>query len=515
MFFTFSTFSHAIMGLLAFLGQFPTSYGWLSLAFFLFVTVTISIGNRVVYNLYFHPLAKFPGPWYAVISEFFFSYNIISGSSHLRMRALHEKYGDVVRVAPGELSFASVGSWKDVYMQRKSGAIFPKDPRFLITDDTLRAPHLVSTTDIENHAVAKKVLSHAFAPKELLDQEHIIHKYVDMFAVAIAEESRKGPLNFTEWYQWVTADVLGDLCFGEPFGSVEARKTNPWVATVVNSVIFVAWDCAIGHISPLLEKSIWYIAPPSIRKSALNHYAQSRAKIQARIARGEGERKDFCSYIFELRDQLDLNDWHVASYSQAMIVAGSETSATTMTILTYWLCKTPLVYEKLKQEIRSRYASSHEITSQNTTFLPYLTAVINEILRLVPPMSFGSPRVIPEGGETVDGHFVPGGTFVSVHGYVTARSAKYFKDPDAFIPERWLDPEGTDNLAASSPFLLGPGLCLGINMAWMELRILIAKMVFWFDFELAGDNSGWEHLQNYILWKKPALWVNVRTRDVT
>ncbi len=48
--------------------------------------------------------------------------------------------------------------------------------------------------------------SHAFAPKELLDQEHIIHKYVDMFAVAIAEESRKGPLNFTEWYQWVTAD---------------------------------------------------------------------------------------------------------------------------------------------------------------------------------------------------------------------------------------------------------------------------------------------------------------------
>ena len=48
--------------------------------------------------------------------------------------------------------------------------------------------------------------SHAFSPKALLEQEHIIHKYVDMFAVAIAEESRKGPLNFTGWYKWVTSD---------------------------------------------------------------------------------------------------------------------------------------------------------------------------------------------------------------------------------------------------------------------------------------------------------------------
>jgi cytochrome P450 len=181
----------------------------------------------------------------------------------------------------------------------------------------------------------------------------------------------------------------------------------------VNSVIFVAWDCAIGHVSPLLEKMIWYIAPPSIRKAALNHYAQSRAKIERRVARGEGERKDFCSYIFEIRDHLDLNDWHVASYSQAMIIAGSETTATTMSILTYWLCKTPRVYKKLKQEVRSRYTSSSEIMSNNATF-PYLTAVINEILRLVPPMSFGTPRVVPEGGETVDGLFIPGGVSFSV-----------------------------------------------------------------------------------------------------
>jgi len=66
------------------------------------------------------------------------------------------------------------------------------------------------------------------------------------------------------------------------------------------------------------------------------------------------------------------------------------------------------VYEKLKQEIRGRFKTSSEINSMAATF-PYLTAVISEIMRLVPPMPFGTPRVVPEGGETVDGTWVPGG----------------------------------------------------------------------------------------------------------
>jgi len=104
-------------------------------------------------------------------------------------------------------------------------------------------------------------------------------------------------------------------------------------------VIFIVWDAAICHVSPLLEKIIWIIAPPSLRKSARHHMMQSKAKIEARLARGEGERKDFCSYIFELRDEMMLNDWHMAAYSSALIIAGSETTATTLGFLTYWLCK--------------------------------------------------------------------------------------------------------------------------------------------------------------------------------
>jgi cytochrome P450 len=189
---------------------------------------------------------------------------------------------------------------------------------------------------------------------------------------------------------------------------VETRKTDEWITTILNMVFFIAWDSAIYRVSPRLEKLLALIIPPKIRQGALNHVMQSKAKILARMRKGEGVRRDFCSYIFRIKDDMGLNDWHMAAYSNALILAGSETSATVLSALTYFLCRTPRAYETLKKELRARYKSSSEITSLTATF-PYLTAVIQEAMRMYPPVPFGMPRVVPRGGETVDGLFIPGG----------------------------------------------------------------------------------------------------------
>ena len=145
---------------------------------------------------------------------------------------------------------------------------------------------------------------------------------------------------------------------------------------------------------------------------------ESKAKILKRMAKeeqleAEGKR-DFCSYIFEKREELGISDWGLAAHAQALIIAGSETSATVLSGLTYWLCRTPDVYEKLKREVRSRFKSSEEITSTSATF-PYLTAVIHETLRIYPPVPIGMPRITPKGGGMVAGVWVPGGVCVQLH----------------------------------------------------------------------------------------------------
>jgi cytochrome P450 len=247
---------------------------------------------------------------------------------------------------------------------------------------------------------------------------------------------------------------------------------------VLKTVTFIAWDSAIFRISPLLGKMATYLIPADVNKATLNHVAQSKAKILARMNRGELETKDFCSYIFKIKEEMGLNDWHMAAYSNALIVAGSETTATTMSTLTYWLCRTPRVYDKLKEEVRSRFKTSSEINSLSATF-PYLTAIIHEVLRIFPPIPIGMQRIAPKAGAMVSGVFVPEGvspcsylgmgfltesqTTVSVHAWSATRNERNFKDPDSFIPERWLglDPNTTDTFSASQPFLLGTRGCLG------------------------------------------------------
>jgi len=124
--------------------------------------------------------------------------------------------------------------------------------------------------------------------------------------------------------------------------------------------------------------------------------------------KGDLELRDFCSYLFEMRDELRLSDWNMTGYAQTLIMAGSETTASAFCGLTYYLCRTPEVYQKLKDEVRGRFKTADEIMGHNTTF-QYLTAVINETLRIYPPVPIAMPRITPKGGATVAGVFVPEG----------------------------------------------------------------------------------------------------------
>jgi cytochrome P450 len=263
-----------------------------------------------VWLIWFHPLSHFPGPKLAIISNIFYSRAIISGRSAKIVKSLHDKYGDIVRWGPNELSFANKDAWKDIYDRRKDGKILIKDPWFYRTDDTIRAKHIVSTNDPQEHAAMRKMMSYAFSAKALLEQEDLIQQYADDLCDAVRERGPQGPINLVEFFNWTTFDVLGELAFGEPFNSLKNRKTDSWIEIILDSIKFNAWDVAIWKL-PIVPYFQYWLTPKHIREGGVRHAIQSKEKILKRAKMGT-KRIDFVSYILEKREELKITDWELA-----------------------------------------------------------------------------------------------------------------------------------------------------------------------------------------------------------
>lgn len=121
------------------------------------------------------------------------------------------------------------------------------------------------------------------------------------------------------------------------------------------------------------------------------------------------DRKDFFTRILEHREPGAFSDTQLAAHASDFVLAGSETSSTCLSTITYYLLKTPHAAKLIREEVRRAFTSYSDINAASTTPLVYIHAVILEGLRIHPPLPFATPRLVPEGGDTVDGHFLPAG----------------------------------------------------------------------------------------------------------
>lgn len=249
--------------------------------------------------------------------------------------------------------------------------------------------------------------------------------------------------------------------------------------------------------------------PASMRDAAETHEVLTFEKARRRLEKGDMGRADFFSHAI---NSGKMSERELVGNSDTLIIAGSETTATTLFGLTWNLLKNPACLAELTREVRDAFPKLEDITGDATASLPYLHGCIEEALRLFPPVTFGLPRDSP--GALIDGHYIPDGVIVSSEIMTLHMSPRYWVDPETYRPERWIG-EGFagDDKRAFQPFSTGPRACLGLNMAYLELRIAVAKMVWNYDLEGAHDIENLlEACEDFGLWKKPSLMVKFHPR---
>ncbi|OAG05261.1 cytochrome P450 [Paraphaeosphaeria sporulosa] len=481
-----------------------------------------------IYRITLHPLAKYPGPLLWRISPIPSIISLLRGRISFDYKVHHDKYGPVVRVMPNELSFNTAKAWEDIYGHRVGMANMDKDPIHVGAVEAIPgATNLTMAPDV-HHARQRRALAHAFSKQALLEQEPILKGYVDLFVKRLREMAHKGEAaNMVSWFNFCTFDIIGDLSFGEPFGCLqegEGGESANWVVLVYESIKAGALEQATRRFaSPgsLGQRFMMWCIPSIIRERRFKHLRNSTEKTNRRMAT-KTDHRDFIWYILKQREKKnEVSDDEVIMNAALFIVAGSETTATELCGLTNYLLRNPEKYARIKDELRSACKTEADLNMDVLGSLPYMNACIEEGLRIFPPVPIGLLRTVPKGGSLIDGHMVPENTSVCVASWAAAHSANNFADPDSFIPERFLDtPEskaryGSDIKKAAQPFSLGPRGCIGRNLTYVELRLILGALLWHFDMEFADGAPLWnpkdefKGLRAYNTWEKSPLKVKL------
>jgi cytochrome P450 len=399
---------------------------------------------RIFYNLYLHPLRRFPGPIHWASTSLPSAYSLCLGNLVHDIQELHSKYGDIVRVGPNAISFSRPDALRDILVHRSGHETFPKDGTWW---DPIpgQADSVVSLPTGREHARIRKALSAGFTEKALIAQESILKKYVDLLIAKLREivdvqnKSSKGStVNIADWYNYTTFDIIGDLAFAEPFDCLRDSKYHPWIMVIFENLRAIAYLIAIRLVFRPLETMLFACLPAKATQAMDDHYNMSCRKIHRRLGL-ETARPDIMSCVLQQGGIRDLQASKSGSKDggkgvegsmtipeiegsfTTLIIAGSETTATALIGATNYLVNNPDKHEKLAAEIRGAFSADTEITLSGLKDLPYLNAVISETLRLCPPVPVGLAHVVPKGGDTVCGHWLPEGVSFSYFVRITYR----------------------------------------------------------------------------------------------
>jgi len=290
----------------------------------------------------------------------------------------------------------------------------------------------------------------------------------------------------------------------------------PSVRLIFDSIKNIGKFVALGQL-PFMSWLLPKLIPASLRRKQRENEKFASDRVDRRLARDPG-RPDLWTEILRRSDDgkgdatagMSLEEMH--GNATVFMNAGTETTATLLSGLTYYLLINPDTMAKLVSEVRGAFPSETDITIDALARLPYLNACIEEGLRMYPPISSGLPRLTPEGGAVIANKYIPANVSVSVNHWATYQSTANFLNASHFVPERFLgDPEyANDNFGALQPFSVGPRNCIGKNLAYHEMRLLLTMVLVSFDMELQEESKGWKDQKVFIFWDKRPLMVKLK-----
>ncbi|USP74853.1 cytochrome P450 monooxygenase [Curvularia clavata] len=462
-----------------------------------------------------------------------------SGARSTYLSKLHRTH-PVIRTGPNSLSYGNLQAIKDIYGHNSPCT---KDRSYVITSGSHY--HLADVVDKHDHARKRKMLSSAYALKNLEGWEHKVadktEKLLQHMDTCCTEPLKQGEcvhpkdvnLDYREWTNYFTLDAIADIGLSEKLGFLD--NGQDWITG--RRLDGSTYECSLRESlyqnarkqSLLIWSYEWY---PIINRIAniipfygrMGKCAQDWDGIPIELARRRLQRyqageklDDFFQALMEDKNGHPNNlEWgEIVAEMSIMLNAGSVTTAIAMTNVLYQLLKNPSTMKKLVEEIDVALEDEEDnkgsgvVAYDKVKHLPYLRACLDESLRLFPPTPHGLPRETPPSGISILGDYIPGGVSVAMSAFVAHRQESLFPQADKYIPERWLGEEGKALQPYFLSFSAGSRGCIGRNISYLEQTVVLASVLRRYRFALC--RLDWEiereETMNWLLREMPVkVW---------
>ncbi|OJJ05850.1 hypothetical protein ASPVEDRAFT_137854 [Aspergillus versicolor CBS 583.65] len=492
----------------------PVQLGYTALLLLVFSALWISCKR-----LYFHPLRDIPGPLFARLTgwwEFYFDV-IDNGTLVKRLPGLHEKYQTpVIRISPNHVHVNDPDFYHVIY---RSGTDYGKSPHFY---KALIYPEaLISIMDSKRHRIYRNTIAPLFSPAAIELCTPRIFQVIQQAATKLKQKLDSGePMEIQRMFKCFSVDIIYVTLFGQADVFVKDYELDHPLMTSMDQITHGMWLAKhfpiINDIAPRL--------PASLSSPKLRGYAQFRQQcmawvegVQERRKQGKYTTPDGITTIFdamltpsEERGYKARTPKELIDEAALFILAGSDTSGYSLTTATYYLLTHPTILATLRKELDAVQSHIRECRWEEIRKLPYLLAVVKETLRLSTPVPGMTPRIVPEPGVTVQGHFLPAGTIVSITHRTIHDNPDLFDSPEKFKPERWLGEKGKALDRWMVAFSKGSRQCVGSPLAYQELSLTIAHLFSRFDMELFDTNEeSMEWVDNVVAINKKPVEVKV------
>ncbi|EED13059.1 cytochrome P450, putative [Talaromyces stipitatus ATCC 10500] len=461
-------------------------------------SLSVADTSLCIHRIIFHPLSRVPGPFLAKFTTLYSAYHAWKGDIHLDIYRCHQKYGDYVRYAPNRVLINNLSAMYDIYGH---GSKVKKYKNYKVLAQ--QAPNILTIRDKQQHARRRRVVSQAFSESSIRNFEPKLLGRLNRYCEAVrnaADLSRDMSQDFSN----LAFDTMTAVSFDIDYNTINNPQYRYALAALEDSNI---------RLSVLLQEpkfvmfnlDQWLFPSSIVGRNRFVKFIRMLLKQRLR-ARAEGAitGTDIFSFLEKCKDPdtgKELTPMELSTETALFVVAGSDTTASTLAATAHYLTGCSPAYRRAVEEVRSTFQSIDEIRiGPKLNSCSFLRACIDEALRLSPPGGAALWREVESGGAVIDGNFIPEGTEVAVGIYSIHHSDRYYEDPFKYNPERWYRPADNESRHKDSgrqaymPFSIGSRSCVGKPLALAQAMLTFSRLLWEFDIRRADADPNWPEL---------------------